>query len=59
MALIVGYGNPVMDVIAPATQEDLKALGLTRGVDAPPISEDERERVIEFCQQQALESLSL
>ena len=46
---VLGYGNPVMDATVEATQAEIEALGLTVGVDAPPLDDEERGKVIAHC----------
>jgi adenosine kinase len=46
---LLGYGNPVMDVTVSATKAEIEQLGLTVGVDAPPLDDEGRSKVIAHC----------
>ena len=46
---LLGYGNPVMDVTVSATMAEIERLGLTVGVDAPPLDDEGRSKVIAHC----------
>ena len=47
--MILGYGNPIVDLTVELGEEHVLALGLTVGVDAPPIGDEDRQKVIDFC----------
>jgi adenosine kinase len=46
---LLGYGNPVMDATVSATKAEIEQLGLTVGVDAPPLDDEGRSKVIAHC----------
>ena len=46
---IVGYGNPVLDVSVDVSVAELSGLGLRQGAEAPPMDEEARSAVVEFC----------
>ena len=46
---LLGYGNPVMDASVGATKDEIEAMGLVVGGDAPPLDDEGRGKVIAHC----------
>ena len=46
---ILALGNPIVDITVEMDEEQVLALGLTVGVDAPPLDDAERQKIIDFC----------